>query len=439
MISIKDNKIRWAISAILALLILFGTYRNVFSLAAFLIMGLLLVFCDRETNLLQIFFVVPMANIFKFSPGVQSFFTIILLVFVVLHLVLPRRATFVVIMFTVYILIGQLLVGQFNFFRTVKLVCSLLFLSSILNNKVEVRNKEIFLSYIIGNLVSSVFGLMDSSFFKIESYIGTAEFAGASNETDILRFSGLYPDPNYYSVCIIVSMCLLLILYHKKEISAFSAALIAAPMIYFLIITYSKSAIIMLLVFFAYLMYSLMMQKKHFYAAAIIIMLVMVIVLALSGRISLLETVIARFMNASSGEELDVNALTTGRTDIWMMYLKYILKNFNTAVFGDGISVGFYNQMAAHNTYIDIFRHLGVVGGLLLFASLKMILSDSIAVKKERNLLNYSVLICVLVMYFFLSELFYIDAQFHLFIAFTVMNLTINEKSFDKIGSKENI
>ncbi len=439
MISIKDNRIRWAISAILALLILFGTYRNVFSLAAFLLMGLMLVFCDNETNLLQIFFVVPMANIFKFSPGVQSFFTVILLVYIVLHLVLPRRATFAVILFAVYVLIGQLFAGQFNFFRTVKLVCSLLFLSSVLNNKVEVQNKEIFLSYIIGNLISSVFGLMDSNFFKIESYIGTAEFAGSSSETDILRFSGLYPDPNYYSVCIIVSMCLLLILYHKKEIGTFPAVLVAGPMIYFLIITYSKSSVIMLLVFFAYLMYSLILQKKHFHVAAIIIMLVTIIVLALSGRISLFETVIARFMNASSGEELDVNALTTGRTDIWIMYLKYILKNLNTAVFGDGISAGFYNQMAAHNTYIDILRHLGVVGGLLLFISLKMILSDSIAVKKDRNLLNYSILICVLAMYFFLSELFYIDAQFHLFIAFTVMNLTINEKRFEKIESKENI
>lgn len=429
MISIKDNRVRWAISAVLATLILLGTYKNVFSLAAFLLMGLMLVFCDNETNLLQIFFVVPMANIFKFSPGVQSFFTIILLVYIVLHLVLPRRATLVVILFAVYVLIGQLLAGQFNFFRTVKLVCSLLFLSSVLNNKVEMRNKEIFLSYIIGNLVSSVFGLMDSSVFRIENYIGVAEFAGPSNKTDILRFSGLYPDPNYYSVCIIVSMCLLLILYHKKEINTFFALLVATPMIYFLIITYSKSSVIMLLVFFAYLMYSLVLQKKHFYLVAIIIMLVTVVVLALSGRISLFETVIARFSTASTGEELDVNALTTGRTDIWIMYLKYIIKNIKTAVLGDGISAGYYNQMAAHNTYIDILRHLGIFGGSLLFVSLKMILADSIAVKKERNLLNYSVLICVLVMYFFLSELFYIDAQFHLFIAFTVMNLPINEKS----------
>ena len=428
MISIKDNKFRWAISAVLALLILFGTYRNVFSLAAFLLMGLMLVFCDRESNLLQIFFVMPMANIFKLAPNIQSFFTIIILVYVVLHLVLPRRATFVVILFAIYVLIGQLMVGSFNFFRTVKLVCSLLFLSSVLNQKVDISHKEIFLSYIIGNLVSSAFGLMDSSFFKIESYIGTAEFAGPISETDILRFSGLYPDPNYYSVCIIVSLCLLLVMYHRKEVSSFFVALIVAPMMYFLIITYSKSALIMLVVFFAFLMYSLTLQKKHASVIAIIIAIVTVVALALSGQISVFETIIARFSVASEGESVDVNRLTTGRSDIWLMYLEYIFHNIKTALFGDGISAGFYNGKAAHNTYIDIFRHLGIVGGSLLFVSLKMILSQNKIKTQKRNILNYSVMICVLVMYFFLSELFYVDLQFHLFFTLIVINLPIDNK-----------
>ncbi len=422
MISIKDNRIRWAISAVLALLILFGTYRNVFSVAALLLMGLMLVFFDDEANLLQIFFVVPMASIFKTSPGVQSFFTIVLLFYVVLHLVLPKRATFVVILFSIYILVGQIFTGQFNFFRTVKLICSLLFLSSVLYKNDRISNKELFLSYIIGNIVSSLFGFMDSSLFKIEQYIGTTELGGGFGE-ELFRFTGLYPDPNYYSVCITVSMCLVLILWHNKEINAFFSVLMVAPMIYFLIITYSKSAVIMILVFFAFLTYSLALQKKYSPIIAIIIVLISVTVLAVSGRIPLFETVIARFSESTEGDEVDINSLTTGRTDIWLMYIDYLIHNIKTALFGDGISAGYYNQRAAHNTYIDIVRHLGVVGGSLLFASLKMILADSFSVRINRNLLNYSVLICILMMYFFLSELFYIDAQFHLFIAFTVINL----------------
>lgn len=434
MISIKDNRIRWVISAVLALLILFGTYRNVFSVAALLLMGLMLVFFDDEANLLQIFFVVPMASIFKLSPGVQSFFTIVLLFYVVLHLVLPKRATFVVILFSIYILVGQIFLGQFNFFRTVKLICSLLFLSSVLYKNDKISNKELFLSYIIGNIVSSLFGFMDSNLFKIEQYIGTTELGGGFAE-DLFRFTGLYPDPNYYSVCITVSMCLVLILWHKKEINTFFSVLMVAPMIYFLIITYSKSAVIMILVFFAFLTYSFALQKKYSPIVAIIIVIIAVVVLAMSGRIPLLETVIARFSESTEGDEVDINSLTTGRTDIWLMYINYLIHNIKTALFGDGISAGYYNQMAAHNTYIDILRHLGVVGGSLLFVSLKMILADSFSVRINRNLLNYSVLICVLMMYFFLSELFYIDAQFHLFIAFTVINLPMDKGERQKLLS----
>lgn len=434
MISIKDNKIRWAISAVLALLILFGTYRNVFSLAAFLIMGLMLVFCDKESNLMQIFFVMPMANIFKLSPGVQSFFTIVILVYVVLHLVLPRRATLVVMIFAVYVLIGQLFAGGFNLFRTIKLICSLLFLSSILNKEVKIQNKEIFLSYIIGNIIASLFGLIDTGIFKIESYVGTSELGGlVNNEDDIFRFKGLYSDPNYYSVCIIVSLCLVLALYHREEINAFFSAIMAGPMLYFLIITYSKSAMLMLILFCAFFLYSLILKKKHFPFIVTILLLVAVAVLALSGQIPIFDTIIERFLAASEGEEVDVNKLTTGRVGLWIMYLRYIIQNLGTAIFGDGISANLYNGMAAHNTYIDILRHLGVVGGTLLLVSLKMILSQSVREINRRNLLNYSVLICVFLMYFFLSELFYVDAPFHLFFAFTLIYLPMDKRNSKNI------
>lgn len=429
MISIKDNRIRWAISAVLALLILFGTYRNVFSLAAFLIMGLILVFCDVESNILQIFFVMPMANIFKFTPGVQSFFTVIILVYVILHLVLPRRATFVVALFAVYVIIGQLFMGQFDFFRTVKLVCNLLFLSSVLNKDVEISGKEIFLSYSIGNLIASVFGTMNSAYFKIESYTGVKELSGSMYESETARFMGLHSDPNYYAVSIIVSLCLIIVLYHRREINTLFALSIAVPMVYFLIITYSKSAILMTFVCLVFLVYSLILNRKYFSLILIIIALVIVLVLVLSGQIPLFETMITRFTAAEESEEVDINALTTGRVDIWMMYIKYIITNIKTAVFGDGISATYYNGIAAHNTYIDIFRHLGVVGGVLLVISLRMILMQSVsAPKKKYNMLNYSVIFCMLIMYFFLSELFSLDAPFHIFLAFTVMNMSVDAK-----------
>lgn len=428
MISIKSNKIRWAISAVLALLILFGTYRNVFSLAAFLIFGLMLIFCDKETNLLQIFFVLPMANIFKLSPGVQSFFTIIILVYVILHLVLPRQATLIVALFAVYIVVGQLGAGDVNLFRAIKLVFNLLFLSSILNRETKIRNKELFLSYIVGNLVASVFGLMDSSFFKIESYIGAKSLGDPGQEEIVYRFTGLYADPNYYNVGIIISLCLIVILFYKNEINLLILSFLSVPMIYFLILTYSKSALIMLLLPVFMLLYSLYRKKNYVAVIISFLLAVTVVILILTGQIDALDVVLERISESETSEGMDINALTTGRFALWTTYAKYLINNLGVGLFGSSIAAGLINSRASHNTYIDLFYYLGVFGTTLLMATLTAISKQSRMVSIKRNFINYSVIICIVTMYFFLSELFYFDPPFHIYIAIAVMNMPFEKQ-----------
>lgn len=429
MISIRDNKMRWAISTLLALLILFGTYRNVFSLAAFLLMGLMLVFCDRETSLLQMFFVMPMANIFKLAPNVQSFFTIIMLVYVVLHLVLPRKATALVILFALYVVVGELFTGSFNFFRTIKLICNFLFLSSVLNSKVEVRSKEIFLSYILGNLTASVFGLLDSPFFKIESYIGVQSIGNPDYGEMVVRFAGLYADPNYYTVGIIISLCLLVVLFYRNQINMLFLFLISIPLVGFLIVTYSKSAIIMFFLPFGIFLYSLFKKKKYSSMIVLSLLMVMIVALALSGYVEIFDVVLNRIAQSETAEGVNINTLTTGRFDLWLMYFKYIVKNIGVSIFGCGISSGLLNGRAAHNTYLDVFYYLGICGGLILTYLFAAISSQSRRLVVKRNIVNYSILICIVIMYFFLSSLFYFDPPFHIFLAVTVLNLSEEKKT----------
>lgn len=428
MISIKDNKIRWAISAVLALLILFGTYRNVFSLAAFLIMCLMLVFCDKESNLLQIFFVMPMANIFKLSPGVQSFFTIVMLVYVVLHLVLPRRSTLFVILFAIYVLLGQLFCGSFNLFRTIKLVCNFLFLSSTLNSDVKVSHKDIFFGFITGNIIASILAKMDSGFFKIESYIGIKELGGLGEFSDVERFAGLYADPNYYSISLIISLCLLAVLLYRNEIGDFELIVCSSILLYFLIITYSKSAFFMLSVPFFFFEYTLYKKGKVKLLVFSFFAVIVVLLLAFSGKIPALDVIVSRMMETDS-ENFDLNQITTGRFGLWVSYASYLITNIKAGLFGVGISTPLLNGRAAHNTYFDVFYYLGVIGGFLLFAVLATVSSQCIQTNIKRNLMNYSVIVCVVIMYFFLSELFYYDPPFHLFLSFIVLNLPLKEQT----------
>lgn len=431
MIKIENNRIRWALSIFLSLLILFGTYRNVFSLAAFLICGLIIAFCDKETILLQLFFVMPMANIFKLSPTVQSFFTILILAYVVLHLILPRRATFIVVLFAVYVIVGQLAAGGFDLFRTIKLIFNLLFLSSALNIEVKLRHKEIFLSYIVGNIVASTFRLLDSDFFKITTYVGIKEWADPEAGDFVVRFAGLYADPNYYTIGMIISLCLLVLLYYKNEIQPILMVLFTVPIVYFLIITYSKSAIIMVFVPFILLLYVLLKKKKYATMVSIAFFALAIVVLAISGFIPALDIVIKRFSLADTGSDLDVNALTTGRFNLWIKYGSYIISNVKTLLFGDSICADLLVGGASHNTYLDIVYHTGLLGGCLLFFSLKAILAQSTFQKERRNILSYSIIISIVILYFFVGQLFYFDPPFQIFIAFMVLNWSLKNKLTD--------
>ncbi len=428
MISIKNNIARWGISCILALLILFGTYRNVFSLAAFLLCGLMVVFCDRETILLQFIFIMPMANLFKMTPGTQSFFTILILVYVVLHLVLPRKATFWVILLGVYVLVGELLAGQFELFKTIKFICNILFISCTLNSKDNIRYKELFLSYIIGNIVASFFAMLNSSFFKIEPYIGAKMLSKAySDGEELVRFAGLYLDSNYYSVGMIISLCLLVILFHKKDVNMLTVALGFGTAIYFLVLTYSKSAIIMLFVPLAYLLFSLITNKKYVAVVIIVILSVSVVVLAISGKVPALEIVLSRMeAGETDSGEIDINELTTGRFDIWMDYIKCLANDMKILLFGAGITAELLSGRAAHNTYLEMLYHIGLIGTFMLFILLKAILPHHVQIRTKRSVMNYSIVICILVTYFFLSQLFCFDPPFQLFIAFIVLNLSVN-------------
>lgn len=426
----NNNKIRWGLSALFAVLILFGTFHTAFSLLAFALCCLIIFFCDREFILCQMFFIMPMANIFKMAPGSQSFFTIILLLYVIFHLVLPRNATAIIVLFGVYIVIVQLAMGDFDLFKTIKLVCNVLFLSSVLNNHIKTRHREIFLSYIVGNVVASIMGLMDSHVFRIESFVGVTEFASAELEVFVTRFTGLYGDPNYYSVGLIISLCLIVILYHRNEIKVFPALLLSGTIIYFLIITYSKSAIAMLVVILLFFIYALAKKKKYVPIIVLSFSAIAIIVLAFSGQIPALEVVVKRFMSSDTLDGMDVNTLTTGRTDIWLMYARYLISNSRILLFGQGVGADYYNR-APHSTFIDFLYFLGVAGTALLLLSLLAISKQSRLVKTKRNILNYSVMLCVVVMYCFLSELFFFDIPFHLFVAITAMNLSVDRKKYE--------
>lgn len=425
----------WYCTIIISIFIFFGTYNASFSICAFFVLSLLILI-KNNVEIIKIFiFIMPLASIFKLGPGGQSFFTYLMLEYVIWNLIKTKGKIKYEILFIIGFglleIIIQLLYGSINITRNIKFITNLIFLFYAMKIEYDKYYKSIFFSYILGIILSSFIACINLSFFRINFYIEQQALSLATGYGDRIRFSGLYGDCNYYTVNIIIGLCLLVILMHKKDIGKSIFIFLGAVLLHYSIMTYSKSAFLMLIFPIIFIAYSSIKNKKYFFTIIIAILSLLLIVMILMGKFQMFEIVLSRLRNADG-----LNALTTGRFNLWRIYLEYVFSNIGVLFFGRGISSNILYSLAPHNTYIDILYYLGIIVGVIyILLNLKIIKKYSKNIK--RNLLNYSVFIVILCMYFFLSEIFYYDSIFHILIATIVYNLSL-ERKIKKIKHKIN-
>ena len=133
------------------------------------------------------------------------------------------------------------------------------------------------------------------------------------------------------------------------------------------------------------------------------------------SRIEVVQALISRFSTITN-----VNDLTTGRNEIWSMYLDYILSNPRVICIGDGIGAA-YIQKAMHNIYIEIWYYVGILGGLLYIITLGGILHHRTIVFRK-NSVNYFLIVVVAFMYSFLCGFTAFEFSFYMMICWIVIN-----------------
>lgn len=404
---------------IISFAIVAGTFNALFSYFALVLSVIALFILSDEDTLCFLMFIMPFANLFKASSQSQSFFTYLLLLYVVFYWFKKRsiNTTFVGCFFVLIAFLFAQMIISINVLRTIKFIANILFVYIAVNSKTWEDNRRIYLFYIFGIITSSlvaVTGIIPN----LTDYIGSKDLGYAYEE--LARFSGLYSDPNYYSVNLIISLCLIVILNHKQKLKAFPAICLAAPIVMFVIMTYSKSAFLGLLFPLILLFYSKIKSKKYFIFAILATLGIVFAINLFAGKIEIFDTVLSRF-----SQDGDLSSLTTNRSDIWMDYIDFFKNATWELFFGCGFGAGFAGTHAAHNTYIDLLYYLGIVGIILLLIVLGVIAHIHKS-SFRKNILNYSVWLCICVMYFFLSELFYFDWPFHIVIAIFVSQTMMN-------------
>ena len=399
---------------IITTFLVLGTYNRIFVLAAFLGVAVLIV---KDNNAVAwLVYLNSFSAIFKLSPTGQSM-TIILIILYVLYSVYQNHElsrTFVIrlIMFGVIVLVSS--ASNYDIARIVKFFFGIIFVYYALSHISIKSNVWTVLKYYIwGVVISSAVAysgiINNSSAYLVEKTLGYVDAYQS-------RFAGMYSDPNYYVVNIIIAICLLEILGINKKISKIHEYGLLMVLVLFSFLTLSKSAIIMLFIpIFVIIIYCFQI-KDYKKLIGVFGLLAIVLMIIFNLNIPQLATILGRFSEAQ-----DINSLTTGRFYIWNSYFDYFNANAGKFIFGSGVGATLVNNRAAHNTYIDFVFYFGVIGSVLFLYLIAYFNKREYMWK--RSVINYSVYISITLAYMALSETFYFDFPIHILLAAIVFRL----------------
>lgn len=404
-----------------AILIITGTFSPIFSIAAFLLNIIYAYFSSPEKIFYQLFFLLAFANVFKLSPTSTSLFTYLEL-FVIAKIIFfekkIKRNFFVAwLILFIYILIGS----QSDFTIVIKQALIPLIIYCFCN-VARPDLKKIAYFTLMGLFISGIIALNVELFPSISNYIRFEKVYDA-NLDDIYRFSGLYSDPNYYSLMLLISTsCMLLISLYTKNVKFKIKLILCMVIVAFLgAKTVSKSFILMFGIVFVLYVILLFKNKKYILGIVASLLVVTIVVLILYNKIPIFENVIARLKEGTD--------ITTGRADIWKQYISFFKDDSIKILFGNGLGQGYLNGNAAHNTYIDFLYYYGIFGSIVFVTNCLMAIPKITNIKID----NFYLIFVVTIMLYFLSAIMYFDFAFTLAISLYLLTLDLNNKfNYDK-------
>ena len=122
---------KWVFAVGIACMITAGTSVKLFSYLAFLLGCLAILFFTEQDFLCVFVFIMPFAGIFKSAPGSTSFFTYLLLLFVLLQVVKDKTLSAKMIsifLFAGFLFVVQIVNQTLSITLWIKLITNLLFL-----------------------------------------------------------------------------------------------------------------------------------------------------------------------------------------------------------------------------------------------------------------------------------------------------------------------
>lgn len=237
----------------------------------------------------------------------------------------------------------------------------------------------------ICSIISYSYGIMQTQPYIPDSLCG-------------FRFSAYFHNVNSLGLyCSLCQACILaLFLTNNLNFKKWSWLLLTITLIGFS--TFSKSFILITIITYGIaitLAFIKSKNKKSFVKLAIV-GTISIVLLALIFNNYLISIFKRFYVGDNYGGGL--NTVTTGRLEIWKLYLKHIFSSPKYILLGCGVTSGFVGIFTPHNFYIALLYKFGVIGILAIIIILIFIFKQN---KPTKNIHYYLPLIILLINIFF--------------------------------------
>lgn len=309
-----------------------------------------------------ILFFLPFAPLIKIRPGTISFFTIALLVIYLIYIVMGSRNINVYHMVPGLCLIAVALVVKTFYGYTIDnsfiLFSASLLLVPFLTRELDTEYDFYWLTvfFALGIIIASISAKYLAVFPNIIKYIGT------NLGYAIVRHSGYYGDPNFYSAHITAALSGALVMLLNNNRSKRIAVIIAlsVALVYCGFLSVSKSFILVAIcLFFVWLVEFMFIKGRLSVKLMIILTFIVAAGFLLSTTVftDLIGMMLSRFSNSSN-----LSDFTTGRIDLWSKYLNAFIENPLVLLFGKGFTSVLIFDKASHNTILQAVYQFGLIG-----------------------------------------------------------------------------
>lgn len=395
----------------IAVLIVIGIVIRPVMIVAF-ILSLIVALSERDEYRVigLLIFLFPFAYIFKLSRESVSLFTFLMLIVLAVMLVKRRsvdKQFFIVwVLYSVYVISGQ---GSISDLIKQIMIPVLIYIAMLPENRCHaIEYAKLYISSI---LAVSFLGYFKNYIPNMSSMIVyKAENLGYGQQLE--RFSGVWGDPNYYSVNLILAFTITIILHLKKRINPILAFGIYGLLTLFGALTGSKSFLLMVALAYIWLIIEAFKHKRFIFGTILLLASAIAVSFILSGRIGLFDSVLLRISRANS-----INELSTGRIGLWKMYIDAFFSDPLKMLFGNGMEKMF-TYTTPHNTYLDYIDVFGIIGSTLFAMTIYYTTRKS---EKTQGIIYKLPFWVLIIMFFSLSMLRYLDLSYQLLLAIVFM------------------